>query len=231
MSITVLITGANRGIGLEFVQQYAEEGCQVIACCRQPEQAKVLQQLAKNNTAISIMPLEMTDVQSLKRLAQALSLQALDVVIANAGVMGESGVTLGNIKAENMLRVFQVNAVAQLQLIDMLLPSLQAGTQKKIVAITSKMGSIADNQSGKSYAYRASKSALNMIMKSMSIDLLPQGFTVLLLHPGWVQTEMGGPQALISVQESVQGMKETITEASPECTGNFYDYQGKTIPW
>ncbi len=230
MSHTVLITGANRGIGLEFVRQYLNEGSRVIACCRHPEQAPALQALAEAHPdTLELVALDLSQPQQLEGLKAYLGDQAIDLLISNAGVYGPKGVALGAIRAEDFAPVMAVNVLAPLLLVQTLKDNLLAGA--KVALLSSKMGAIADNGSGGSYLYRASKSALNAIGKSLSVDLAGQGVSVVLLHPGWVQTEMGGPNALISTETSVQGLRQVLAQLDLGNTGRFLNYDGSVIPW
>jgi len=227
---TVLITGANRGIGLQFVKRYATEGWQVVACCRNPKNAEELNQLAKDYS-VTIKQLDITDQEKIKALAESLMKTPIDLLINNAGIIGDDGVCLNNIDVENMLNVFHVNAVAPIKLIEALLPSIQEGKQKQIINISSSMGSIGHNDSGHSLAYRTSKAALNMLSKSIAIELNDKNIYLVMLHPGWVQTDMGGPGAQISTEESVTKMMALISRLKPKNSGHFYKYDGQELPW
>lgn len=231
MKHAVLITGANRGLGLEFTRQYAHEGWEVLACCRKPEQAKQLNQLTKQYNHLKVYPLDVTDGKQIQQLQTTLQDQPIDVLINNAGIAGQSGITLGNIPVDNFQRVFEVNTIAPVKITEAFLDNIARSQLKKVVVISSKMGSIKDNDSGRSYAYRSSKAALNCVMKSMSIDLKPKQITVILLHPGWVITDMGGDQALISPEQSVSDMRKVIGKISFSQSGRFYSYNGELIPW
>lgn len=218
---TVFITGANRGIGLAFMRSYAADGWRVIAACRQPEKARVLQEVKGD---ILITALEVTDEKRLAALARELEDEAIDVLINNAGVIGEDD-------TEGWLRTLHVNAIAPLRVAQALLPLLDRGNRKIIASITSGMGSIGDNTSGGSYAYRTSKAALNTAMKSLSVDLAGRGFSVVVLNPGWVKTDMGGSGARLTPEDSVAGMRRIIDTAGPAQTGKFFNYDGREYPW
>ncbi|MBY6186235.1 SDR family oxidoreductase [Marinobacter hydrocarbonoclasticus] len=230
MSQTVLITGANRGIGLEFVRQYLADGNRVIACCRQPEQAEALLALAEAHpSTLDLVALDLGQPEQLTGLKAFLGGQSLDLLISNAGVYGPKGVPFGQIDADAFAPVMAVNVLAPLLLVQTLADHLSSGA--KVALLSSKMGSITDNGSGGSYLYRASKSALNAIGKSLSVDLAGQGVSVALLHPGWVQTEMGGPNALITTQTSVMGMRRVLEHLDLCGSGRFFNYDGTEIPW
>lgn len=229
---TVLITGANRGLGLEFVKQYAEKGFNVIACCRKPESADDLNRIVKSSEQVEIQPLDVLDDQSIDHLYQTLSDRSIDILINNAGTSGEQGVTLGNIHKVNFMKVFETNCYAVVKISDSLLPLVAKSETKLIVAISSRMGSISDNDRGRSYAYRSSKAALNAVMRSFAIDVKPQQVNVLLMHPGWVRTDMGGKEGLISAEESVTAMISEFekhgVKSSAECLRR---YDGEIIHW
>lgn len=225
----VLITGANRGIGLEFVSQYALDGWNVLACCRTPSTATALQALAKTYSNIQVLPLDVEDFAQIESLAMQLKDSKIDVLINNAGIYPESDLT--DISTNDWLKAFKVNSMAPLKMA-MAFSSHVANSQlKKVATLSSKMGSLEDNTSGGSYIYRSSKAAANMVMKSLSIDLRPLGITVVTLHPGWVQTEMGGSNALIDTKTSVSGMRDVIERSNLDSTGQFIAYDGKPIPW
>lgn len=225
----VLITGANRGIGLEFVKQYAQDGWCVFACCRNPEKAAALQTLANTYSNIQVLPLDVADFAQINALAFQLKDEKIDVLINNAGVYPDSG--MGDINPDDWLNAFKVNAVAPLKMAEAFTSHIAKSQLKKIATLSSKMGSIDDNTSGGSYIYRSSKVAANMVMKSLSIDLKPLGISVVTLHPGWVLTEMGGPSALIDTQTSVSGLRRVIEQLTLNTTGQFITYDGKAINW
>ncbi|MEE9412053.1 MAG: SDR family oxidoreductase [Methylococcales bacterium] len=229
---TILVSGANRGIGFEFSKQYAQSGHQVLACCREPAKARALAELAKEYPHVKLLTLDISDGDSIHSLATELSGVAIDVLINNAAVYGDDHCKgFGQLNYHYWLDVLTVNMLAPVRVTETLLPNLLAGDSKLVVAITSKMGSIADNSSGGSLLYRSSKAGLNAAMKSLSVDLAEHGTGVLILHPGWVQTDMGGSQALITAEQSVSGMCKLINGFSMADSGQFMDYSGKQIPW
>lgn len=232
---TVLITGASRGLGLELVRQYSAAGWQVIACCRHPERATVLCQLAAQASgAVHVMPLDVSNVESIHRLAQSLSGLAIDVLINNAGIYGsedQSDMTSLATHAAQWHEVFAVNTMAPVFLSSALLSNLRLGHKKTIALMSSKMGSMADNHSGGDYIYRSSKAALNAVGKSLALDLAEQHIKLVLLHPGWVQTDMGGPRALITPEQSVTGIRTLLDNLTPENSGCFFQYDGSELPW
>jgi len=231
---TVLITGANRGIGLEFVRQYVlDDGWRVIACCRNPMSADALNRLATQHpNQISIYPLNVVNHSHIEQLAKTLSDEAIDLLINNAGVYPpESGDAFGTTDYEAWAHTFAVNTMAPLRMTEAFLQPIARSSLRTIVTITSKMGSIADNRGGGSYIYRSSKAGVNIVMKSLSIDLSSQQITTVLLHPGWVRTDMGGPNGLISTEQSVTGMRRVISSLKFEDSGKFYAFDGQIVPW
>jgi NAD(P)-dependent dehydrogenase (short-subunit alcohol dehydrogenase family) len=215
---TVLITGANRGIGLEFARQYTADGWTVIATARHPEAADELKQLGAD-----ILPLDAADPASIDALAASLSSRTLDVMIANAGVLPRG------VDAQGWLNGFATNCIGPTLLAKALKGNMAAGG--KVIAITSKMGSIADNGSGGAIAYRSTKAALNAAWRSLSIDWQGDDIVLAMLHPGWVQTDMGGPGAAFDPKTSVTGMRETIAALARDRSGSFLNYDGQDLPW
>jgi NAD(P)-dependent dehydrogenase (short-subunit alcohol dehydrogenase family) len=229
MGYTLLVTGANRGLGLEFVKQYATDGWRVLACCRKPDTAITLQSLAKARTNISILKLDVADFDAIDQAATSLKNETIDVLINNAGVY--PGSSLDAINIEDWAHAFKINSMAPLKIVNAFKSNLANSALKKVATLSSKMGSMDDNTSGGSYLYRSSKAAVNMVMKSASIDLKPLGISVVTLHPGWVQTDMGGPNGLIDATTSVTGLRHVIENLSLANTGLFIAYDGKTIAW
>ncbi len=230
-SSTTLITGANRGIGLELVRRFAADGWQVIACCRDPGAAGELQSLAQQGSGIEVHTLDVTDHARMLALAAELSDRPIDILLSNAGIYGPKGVAFGDVDPQSWREVLEVNTIAPLMLAQAFADSVAMSEQKLIAVISSKVGSIADNGSGGSYAYRSSKSAVNQVVKSLSIDLADRGITAISLHPGWVLTDMGGPNAEIDTGESVTGLKAILQQAGPAQNGCFVEYNGQPIPW
>jgi NAD(P)-dependent dehydrogenase (short-subunit alcohol dehydrogenase family) len=225
----VLITGANRGIGLEFTKQYADDGWQVLACCRNPTSAVDLQALANTNKNIRIQQLDVSDFDQIDSLALQLRNEAIDVLINNAGVYPSGG--FGDTDYDEWARAFKINTMSSLKMSEAFVQHVTKSQLKKIATLSSKMGSIDDNTSGDSYPYRSSKTAVNMVMKSLSIDVKPYGISVVTLHPGWVQTDMGGPNGLINTQTSVSALRRVIENLSLENTGQFIAFDGQPIKW
>ena len=230
---TTLITGTNRGIGLEFTRQYAADGWRVLACARRPDQSDALNTLAAQySKQISVHRLDVGDDQGIDQLASSLTGQPIDLLINNAGVYADPrGGALNNDDYEAWTRSFLINTMATLKMVRAFRPHVVGSGQKTVVTISSKMGSIAENDSGGSYMYRSSKAAVNMVVKTLAIDLKPAGVIAIVLHPGWVKTDMGGPHALISSMQSVSGMREVISRLTINDSGKFIAYDGKEILW
>lgn len=226
---TVLITGAKRGIGFEFAKQYAEDGWKVLACCRDPATAPALQTLAKNHANVEIIALDVVNFKQIEQVATALKDTPIDVLINNAGVYPDS--SYGDVDMDDWATAFKINSMAPLKMAQAFQAHLAKSELKKLATLSSKMGSIDDNTSGGSYIYRSTKTAVNMVMKSLSIDLAPVGISVVTLHPGWVLTDMGGPNALINTHTSVSGLRKVIADLSLKTSGKFIAYDGKEIAW
>ncbi len=228
----VLITGANRGIGLEFVRQYLAAGWQVYGTAREPEAAVDLKQLQEEaGDRLNILKVDLMDSRSIDILGRTMERleSKLELLINNAGTYG-SKQSFTEMDTEEVLRVFRVNCLGTLQLTRRLF-SFISSARGKIIFITSLMGSIADNRSGSAYAYRISKAALNMFGKTLSQDYQADGIYSLLLHPGWVRTRMGGENAKIDTTTSVSGMRRLIARLDREMSGGFYNYDGEKLPW
>jgi len=221
MANRVLITGANRGIGLALCQQYKASGAEVIAVCR-----RTSTELLELGVEI-IDSIELTSEQSVLKLAQALGARQIDLLINNAGILRSQ--SLDNLDFEIVSEQFQVNAVAPLRLVKKLMENLVEGS--KIAMITSRMGSIEDNSSGSAYGYRMSKCALNAAGKSLAVDLKPKGIAVALLHPGYVQTEMVNFGGEISATVAAQRLVQRIEELSLQNSGTFWHSNGEVLPW
>ncbi len=226
------ITGASRGLGLEFVRQLLNRGDTIEAGVRSPSEARHLQELAGGSQGrLRLHALDISDPQSVDAFAAAVGQgQPLDVLINNAGVYGKEG-SLTELDYESLADTFAVNTLGPLRLTAALLPSLRRGSARRIIHITSKMGSISDNGMGGSYAYRLSKAAMNMAMRNMHVDLQGEGFVTIAMHPGWVRTDMGGPQAPLRPEESVRGMLNVIDRLKAEDGGRFFSHEGQEIPW
>ncbi len=227
MSQEILVTGANRGIGLELARQLSERGHTVTATCRDPEAqgARELQGLG-----VEVRRLDVTDGNAIRELARDTADRPLEILINNAGV-GVYGPLLGDLDYQQVRLYFETNALAPLRLTEALVPRLRLGRRKLVANMTSRMGSVGDNSSGGSYAYRASKAALNMITRCLAVDLADEGIHAVVLHPGWVQTDMGGSSARTSVQDCVAALLRVLEGVGPEQSGRFFDFAGQEVPW
>jgi len=229
---TVLVTGANRGLGLEFARQYGADGWKVYAACRAPGEARALRDLAAaSDGRIEVIALDVSDTASVRAAAARLEGVAIDLLLNNAGVGSPKGQKLGSLDYAAWQRVLDTNTLGPMRVTEAFLGNVEQGRQKKVVTITSKMGSIDDNGSGGSYAYRSSKTAVNMVVKSLSIDLAGRGITCVVVHPGWVRTDMGGPNGLISPEQSIAGIRRLVAGLVPADAGKFFNYDGQPIPW
>lgn len=219
---TVLITGASRGIGREFARQYEAGGWRVIATCRNP---------SDYDLEGEVYPLDVTDPKSIASLHDELAGESIDLLINNAGIYGPRGLQFGELDYNAWEQVLRTNLLGPMRIAETFAHHLAASEVKKMIFISSKVGSIADNGSGGAYIYRSSKTALNMAVKSLSIDIADRGIICILLHPGWVQTDMGGSSALIDAATSVAGMRAVIERAGPAESGRFFNYDGSELPW
>lgn len=231
---TILITGTNRGIGLELTRQYAQEGADVIACCRKPERADDLSVLAEaHRGAVEIVELDVTDPAQAELLGRRMEGRPIDVLINNAGVMGTGSrlQTFGKLDYHAWAHCLSVNLMGPMRLCETLADNVAAGEGKKIVNISSRMGSIADAGGGGAYIYRTSKAGLNMASRLLARDLEEKGIVVLAVHPGWVKTAMGGKNAPLPPQESAAGLRALINRAGPDMSGRFWNYSGEELSW
>jgi len=223
----LLVTGANRGIGLEFTQQYLANGWHVYATYRE-QPGTALASLACDQ--LTILPLDVAEDASIWVLQEQLSGVNLDLIINNAGLFGPRDQSLGKVSRQQWLDVLNVNSVAPLMLAQALHNNLT--TKQGIFAvISSRMGSIDENDGGSLYLYRSSKTAVNQVVKSLSIDMQAQGIKVIALHPGWVRTDMGGPNGSIDTQTSVSGIRQVLEHIRPADSGRFINYNGAAIAW
>jgi NAD(P)-dependent dehydrogenase (short-subunit alcohol dehydrogenase family) len=217
----VVITGANRGIGLELARHYAREGCEVIGVCRQSsdELAAVAGQV--------IDGVDVTTDAGIEKLTSALAGKSIGLLINNAGLLQDE--QLGSIDFDSIRTQMEINAYAPLRVTEALVSQIREGG--KIANITSRMGSIDDNDSGGRYGYRASKAALNAFGKSLAVDLNPRGIAVAQLHPGYVKTRMVNFGGLITPEESAKGLAERIAQLNLENSGSFWHSNGEELPW
>jgi len=224
---TVLLTGAARGLGLDFTHQYAAKGWKIHACARKPDALKGIK------GDIHPHRLDVTDYKAVKALAKDLSGETIDVLICNAGVGGnreQTGQILGAFDPEIMRQIFDINAVAPLIMAEAFVDHVVRSQQKKLIALTSSLASLANNGGGR-YAYRASKTALNMEWNCLAKELGSKGVICVVLHPGWVKTDMGGPMAMLTIDQSVPAMVTVIDGLKPADNGRYIAYDGSELPW
>jgi NAD(P)-dependent dehydrogenase (short-subunit alcohol dehydrogenase family) len=225
---TVLITGAGRGLGYEFARQYAADGWSVLATCRNPVAAAMLEDLDGN---IEVFDLDVTRTEQIAALGQAVAERPIDILINNAGIMPAEGPGLAAAADAAMHEAMAVNAFAPLRLTEALAGNVAASNLKRIVAISSNMASIGDNSVGGDFAYRASKAALNALMRNVAIELAPRGITTIMVNPGWARTDMGGRGAPLAVADSVTAVRALIDRLSADMNGRFYNHDGTEIGW
>ena len=232
---TVLVTGANRGIGLEFVRQYAADGWKVFATVRDRRKAADLHNVGGD---VSVMEMDVADDDSVARLARDVDGQPIDLLINNAGVPGRAeGAPRGSdsdmqaVDAAHWQKVFQINTIGPFRVARALRGNVARSKRRVIASITSRLGSIGANDSGGMYVYRSTKAALNMVNKSLSVELRADGITCLVFHPGWVRTDMGGGSAPVTPEQSVRGMRMVLDRAGQGDSGKFFNYDGSEIPW
>ena len=224
---TILITGANRGIGLELAKQFHAEGWKVWATSRSISNARELIGIISYENVIELDVSQSDQVMAMENQLREQNVK-LRCLINNAGVMTDR-VGIDKVSQDDMVQAFKVNSASPVMLVQTLLPMLKSGC--KIVNISSLMGSITDNSSGGYYSYRMSKAALNMAVRSMSMDLQKKNIAVYALHPGWVRTRMGSAIAPVSKKRSVNGMIDVIDQLSISDTGKFYNFKGEELPW
>mgnify|MGYP003145176686 FL=1 len=219
---TIVITGANRGLGLEMAQQYAAQGWDVIGTAREPEKAKELGAIDK----VTVMQLDAAEDESVENFVQDLGDQPVDLFINNAGIYGPS-----EFDRDQWLDLFNVNVVGPVKLATALKDNVAKSADKKMVVLSSQVGSIAENETGSMMYYRTSKAAVNQAWNCLAQQWKDEGLTLAMMHPGWVQTDMGGENADLTPQESVEGMRSVIDGLTHDQNGKFYDYSGREIPW
>ncbi len=231
----VAITGASRGLGLEFARLYLSAGHQVLALARHPGKSKGLRDLlsGKQATSLTCIECDVAEEESVQRAGETArgTMEALDLLINNAGTYGTRGQHLSDLDLDEVRRVFEVNCIGALRASRAFLPLLKKASGAKLVHITSLMGSLADNRSGGAYGYRLSKAALNMTSINLALDLQRDRIVSAVLHPGWVKTDMGGAGAPLGIEEAVRAMIQTIERLCPEQSGGFFDRHGNPQPW
>lgn len=221
---TIVITGCDTGLGVEFARQYAAEGHKVFATCLSPETAHETRAIVGD---VEVKKLDMTDHAGIATFAASLGGRPVDILLNNAGI-GRPHPPFGETDYANWRRILETNLIGPMKLVETLVENVAASDLKIMAFVSSRMGSIALNQSGGSYAYRSSKAGLNMVVKGLAIDLAPRHISVIALHPGWAATEPGGR---VPVAESVAGMRGVIHRAGRHHTGIFQTYHDQPLPW
>lgn len=221
---TILVTGCDTGLGVEFARQYAADGHRVIATCLDPDKAR---ETAAIGDLIELVGLDVTDHGAIERLAERLEAEPIDILLSNAGI-ARPHPPFGATDYPLWRRILETNLIGPMKMAECFVEHVGRSDLKVMAFVSSRMGSIASNNSGGSYAYRSSKAGLNMIVKSLAVDLAPRGICVLALHPGWAATEPGGR---VPVSESVAGMRGVIHRAGRHHTGSFVTYQDQPLPW
>ena len=237
---TALITGANRGLGLEFVRQLWRAGWTVVATCRSPDRAEALRRIAaESGQTVEVLELDTADPKSISALSAVLGDQAVDLLVCNAGVSrmkqaqitGMEGQRIQDADDALWFEVYRTNAIGPLRVAAAFADRVAASDRRLMAFMSTRMAVAGQNNSGAYYMYRTSKAALNVIVKNLSIELAPRGITCIALHPGWVRTDMGGRNADISPEESVSGMLKILLDAKLPKKAQFLDYRGETVPW
>lgn len=230
---SILVTGSNRGLGLEWARQYARCGWRTYATCRDPAGAKDLSALAREYACVSVHELDVTSAEQLRGLSSELKDASIDLLINNAGVYHErwGRDKLGHIDYPDWEDTLRVNVLGPMRVSEAFRTQIGRSSKRLVVAISSHMGSIADINSPNDYAYRSSKAALNAAMKGLAVELAAERIGLLLLHPGWVRTRMGGETAPLSAEESVSGMRSIVDRFQSAMSGVFYRYDGSELPW
>ena len=221
---SVVITGANRGIGLELCKQFLANGYRVFATYR--SNSGGLEDISNPN--LSTFKLDVRDASNVQAFASSIE-GSVDILINNAGISDGRWQSISEIDMQQAMEVIEVNSIAPVLVTQKFETKLKSGS--KVVMMSSLMGSISDCMSGRSYAYRASKTALNMFSMAMKNELESQGISILIMHPGWVETDMGGPNAPLTVEESVTGIIDRIEEQTLEITGRYVQFDGTPIEW
>lgn len=230
----VIITGANRGLGLEFTRQFLAAGDRVFALARRPQASADLEALAiAHPESLATARVDVTDDALIAAAREAMppGWGGVDVLINNAGTYGSKDPTIETLEIDELQHLIDVNTAGAIRMARRFLPDLNRGTSPRVVNITSLMGSLKDNSSGRAWSYRISKAALNMATRNMAHELASRGITAVAMHPGWVKTDMGGPNAPLSIPDAVTSMVATIRGLGEDDGGRFIDREGHDLPW
>jgi NAD(P)-dependent dehydrogenase (short-subunit alcohol dehydrogenase family) len=222
---TILITGAGRGLGLELARRFVDLGWETLGTVRDPAKGAAMPKGSQTFLCDS------TDRSSLARLARDLAGKPIDVLFCNAGMFGKRKQSVGTVDYDTWAEVMRVNVFSPMACVEALVDNVAASARRQVVMMSSRMGSMGENAAGGEVVYRSSKAALNAVTKSLSIDLAPRGITVVAVHPGWVQTDMGGPAAALTPTESVAGLADVVLGLGPASNGGFLNHDGAPIAW
>ncbi len=234
---TVMVTGANRGLGLEFARQYASDGWEVIGTTRQAEKSDELRKVAGSHGNLRVQALDIASNESVQDLVDELNGKPIDVLILNSGVYPRGGQNIGQIDYEGWREAFETNVLGTIRVAEALLENVAASERKQVAAISTGMASLRAVQGGSvaeagtSYQYRSTKTALNMAMSILAKEVAPRGISVMMFDPGWVKTDMGGPHAQLTPPESIAGMRRVLAGNAMEISGKFLGYDGAVRPW
>jgi NAD(P)-dependent dehydrogenase (short-subunit alcohol dehydrogenase family) len=233
----VLVTGANRGLGLEFASQYAADGWEVLATARAATGSQELRELAKRYPKLKVYVLDVSDEKSIRELADGIDGKPIDVLIHNSGIYPRNGQKAGEIDYDGWRAAFETNVFGPMRVTEALLKNVAASRRKQIAVISTSMSSLhavqgaSVAQAGTSYQYRSSKTALNMAMSILAKELELRGISVVLFDPGWVKTDMGGPNAQLTPEQSIGGMRKVLAGDPREINGKFLGHDGSIRPW
>lgn len=229
---TILITGANRGIGLALVQTYLKAGWRVLACCRVPDRADELNKLCNEKPDnLKLLSFDATDREQIEKLGQELSTEKIDILFNNAGVIAVAHENIDNADTNKWLEAFKVNTIAPFLLTKALLLQIKNSEKKLVVNMSTSLGSITQMTTGGYYGYRATKAGLNAVTKALANDLKSHHITVIALHPGWVRTDMGGDKAPLSPEKCAESIMASLSTVTLDESGTFITYQGENLPW
>ncbi|MFK7760527.1 MAG: SDR family oxidoreductase [Candidatus Midichloriaceae bacterium] len=228
----ILIVGANRGLGLGFVTELLKmPEINIFATYRNAETSKELFELSKKHNQLKIHSVDITNDADIKNFKKELSGIAIDYLIINAGIFNDTETTIKLVTPSNLIEMFLTNSIGPIMILQALLENVIAGGTKVVMSISSKAGSISSYEKCGRFSYRASKAALNSLMRNASLELEEMGIKILIMSPGWVKTDMGGQNALLDIQESIGGMIDVLENKKSYKTGSFLDYQGNSVPW
>ena len=225
---TVLITGANRGLGFEMAKQYAAQGWRVHATCREPVVADALKALAGD---VKLHRLDVAMPNQVQDLARGLTGEGIDLLVNNAGISANTKTSIGDMDYAQWEHMLRVNVMGPMRVAEAFAPHVAASGRRIMLFLSSRAGSIADNLSGGRYLYRSSKAALNAVVKSLAIDLIPKRIICAAVHPGWARTGMGSAAAPIAVEDSVTALRALVDRLEPHHNGRFLNYDGQELRW